>query len=369
MFFLRFANFAVFVVKLFSSQLSNYESLIRGDSSGPAARLGRSLLWLGQAPYAGVIRLRNLAYDVGWFKSVRVPVPVVCIGNLTTGGTGKTPTVEWVANVLREDGRRPAILSRGYGVDVGPNDEALMLEEDLPDVPHLQGRDRVACAMTAIQELESDVLVLDDGFQHRRLNRDLDFVTIDAVRPPHRDFLLPRGTLREPISALRRAHGIVLTRCDQATPEAIAELRRILARIVPAVPIAETIHAPMGLQAGDEPEALETLRGRPVAIFSGIARPQAFERTVRDLGAQIVAARVFPDHHPYTRADVDELSKWLSALPADVFGLTTRKDWVKLRVAELGGKPLRALRVGLRFRNGEAELRSLLTNLPRVEDS
>ena len=314
------------------------------------------------------MRCRNFAYDAGLFKSVRVPVPVVCIGNLSTGGTGKTPTVEWAAGVLRDDDRRPAILSRGYGVDGGPNDEALMLEENLPDVPHLQGRDRVEIAQTAIHELESTVLILDDGFQHRRLVRDLNFVTIDAARPPHRDHLLPSGTLREPMSALRRAHGIILTRCDQASPAMLAELRAVLQRIVPMVPIAETCHRPMELQGGEMPEFLTGLHGRWVAVVCGIARPEAFKHTVTDLGAKVVATRVFADHHAYTRTDVEELATWATALPVGVLVLTTQKDFVKLRIAELGNKPLRAVRVGLEFRSGEAELRTLLTNLPRVED-
>jgi len=363
------ANFAIFAVKLFSCHRARYEALIRGDSSGPVDRLSRAGLWLGQVPYAAAMRLRNAAYDAGLFKSIRVPVPVVCIGNLSTGGTGKTPTVEWAAGILRADDRRPAILSRGYGVEHGPNDEAMMLEENLPDVPHLQGRDRVAIAMTAIQELESDVLILDDGFQHRRLARDLDLITIDAARPPHLDHLLPRGTLREQMSSLRRADALVLTRCDQTSAEAVAELRRRLGNLVPTLPIAETSHKPQELQGGETFESLEELRGRPVAIFSGIARPQAFELTVADLGAAIIGIRVFPDHHAYARADVENLSRWAEAMPAGVLVLTTQKDFVKLRIVELGGKPLRALRIGLEFRTGDAELRSLLTNLPRIEDA
>src|SRR5262249_5942270 len=145
----------------------------------------------------------------------RAPVPVVSVGNLTVGGTGKTPCVEYVARFYRQLDRRAAILSRGYGSAGGHNDEALLLEENLPDVPHLQGADRVALAAAAVEELESEVLILDDGFQHRRLVRDLDVVLVDASNPWGYGYLLPRGLLREPKSSLRRASVVLLTRCDQ----------------------------------------------------------------------------------------------------------------------------------------------------------
>ncbi len=131
-------------------------------------------------------------------------MPVVSIGNLTAGGTGKTPCVEYVVRFYRALDRRVAILSRGYGGDGARNDEALVLEENLPDVPHLQGADRVALAHIAIEELESEIVVLDDGFQHRRLARDLDLVLIDATAPWGHGYLLPRGLLREPPGSLKR---------------------------------------------------------------------------------------------------------------------------------------------------------------------
>src|SRR5262249_22004619 len=147
--------------------------------------------------------------------------------------------VEFVARFYRQLDRRVAILSRGYGADEGRNDEALVLEENLPDVPHLQGPDRAALAAVALEELESEVLVLDDGFQHRRLARDLDPVLIDAPDPWGGGHLPPRGLLREPPSSLRRADAVVLTRCDQAAPEALADLCRRVARLAPGKPVAE----------------------------------------------------------------------------------------------------------------------------------
>ena len=155
--------------------------------------------------YAVAVQARNFAYAAGWLRSHRVGMPVVSVGNLTVGGTGKTPCVEYVAGFYRRQDRRVAILSRGYGGSGGRNDEALVLDENLPDVPHLQGPDRVALARTALEELESEVLILDDGFQHRRLARDLDLVLLDATVPWGYGHLLPRGLLREPAGGVRRA--------------------------------------------------------------------------------------------------------------------------------------------------------------------
>jgi tetraacyldisaccharide 4'-kinase len=277
----------------------------------------------------------------------------VSVGNLSLGGTGKTPCVEYVARFYRDLGVRPVILSRGYGSDPGRNDEAMVLGENLPDVPHLQGPDRVALAATAVEELEAELLVLDDGFQHRRLHRDLDVVLIDATRPAHRDYQFPRGTLREPTSGLRRAGAFVLTRCDQAETAAVDDLRGWLARRFPEKPVAATEHRPVGLVREGEAEASAgALAGRQVGAFCGIGNPAAFRQTLDGLGARVMAFRSFPDHHPYTRADVDDLRAWAAALPADAAVVTTQKDWVKLRIPDLSGCPLFAVRIGLVFRDG-----------------
>src|SRR5262249_26736647 len=156
---------------------------------------------------------------------------VVSVGNLTLGGTGKTPCVEYVCRFYRDLDLRVAVLSRGYGAANGRNDEALVLEENLPDVPHLQGADRVALARAAVEELESEVLVLDDGFQHRRLARDLDVVLVDATNPWGFGRLFPRGLLRESPRGLGRAGVVVLTRCDQVPDEERARLRQQVSRL------------------------------------------------------------------------------------------------------------------------------------------
>jgi tetraacyldisaccharide 4'-kinase len=334
--------------------------LIRGERRGLLPSLARGGLHVASWPYGLAMRLRNAAFDRGWKTVSRAAVPVVSIGNLTVGGTGKTPCVEWVARFLRDRDLVVTILSRGYGAEHGRNDEAMVLEENLPDVPHLQGRDRVALAETAVEELEADVLVLDDGFQHRRLHRDLDVVLIDATSPPFCDYLLPRGTLREPASGLCRAGAVVLTRCDQASPGAVEAIRAWLARRWPQTPVAETEHRPVELTAEGIREPVESLAGRAVGAFCGIGNPAAFRDTLEALGANVVAFRAFADHHAYTRDDVTDLETWAGTLPADALVATTQKDWVKLRLADLAGRPLRAVRIGLHFRAGEAEFAQAL---------
>lgn len=338
-----------------------YLSVVRGDARGAGPALQRLGLSAASIPYGIAVRLRNLGYDRGWLRTQRVSAPIVCVGNLTVGGTGKTPFVEHVAGYYRRRDVRVAVLSRGYGAETGPNDEALVLEENLPDVPHLQGKDRVALALSAIEELESELLVLDDGFQHRRLCRDLDLVLIDATAPWGYGRLLPRGLLREPLRGLRRAHLIALTRCDQVNEADKARLRQEVVRLAPDVPVIETTHRPVELVNSDgATAALDTLRGRPVAAFCGVGNPESFRRTLTDCGADVIAFRSYPDHHAYTRANVDDLRDWARRLPPDCQVVVTQKDLVKLRLPRLGDLPLWALRIRLHVETGAEELERLL---------
>ena len=314
--------------------------------------------------------MRNRRFDHRPSLAVRVPIPVISIGNLTLGGTGKTPAVEFFARYLRSLDRRVAILSRGYGSESGPNDEALLLEENLPDVPHLQGRDRVALANTALEELESEVLVLDDGFQHRRLHRDFDIVLIDATRDIFDEYLFPRGLLREPVFNLKRAHAAILTRCDQASPESVRRQLAELGRRFPQLLLVTARHVAVELlREGHEPGELDSLRGRPVIAFCGIGNPGAFRRTLADLGATVLDFKTFDDHHAYARDDVESLRAWAATFPAGTLVLTTQKDWVKLRTPDLAGRPLLAVRVGLAFDSGLSELLARLDSiLPEQTD-
>jgi tetraacyldisaccharide 4'-kinase len=240
------------------------------------------------------------------------------------------------------------------------NDESRLLSDNLPDVPHLQGADRAALAAVAVEELESEVLVLDDGYQHRRLARDLDLVLIDATRPFGYGHLLPRGLLREPPSSLRRAGGVILTRCDQVAEGELQKVRDRVARLAPGVVVAESVHRPVALVHGEGETAEPILPYRSVAAFCGVGNPQAFRRTLEALGCVVSEFRTYPDHHAYSRRDVEALREWGRSLPEGSAIVTTQKDMVKLRLSELAGRPLWALRVGLAFTAGEEALRALL---------
>jgi tetraacyldisaccharide 4'-kinase len=346
-----------------ASCLAAYHRLIRGEARGLRASAGRALLSGVAWGYGLGVAVRNAAFDRGWKEIHRVGVPVVSVGNVTLGGTGKTPMVEWVARWLRGRRVRVAILSRGYGQQSGMNDEGLVLEENLPDVPHLQGADRVALARIAIEELESEALVLDDGFQHRRLARDLDLVLLDALDPFGLGRLFPRGLLREPVASLRRAGVVVLSRADLIGEEDRARIRTEAERQAGPLRWVEARHAPRDLiDAEGRITPLSHLEGSRVAAFCGIGNPEGFRRTVAQLGARPIGFRAFPDHHPYDRGDVAALIAWVRSLGADL-ALTTQKDSVKLRTPTLGPAPLAALRIGLEILNGAALLEEALTAL------
>ena len=332
----------------------SYHALISGQRRGLAAGFARAGLRLLSVPYGLGVRLRNRLYDSGWKKSIRAAVPVISVGNLTLGGTGKTPCVEYLAAFCRDRlNRRPVILSRGYGAGAGRIDEAMVLEENLPDVPHLQGRDRAALAITAMEELEAEVLILDDGFQHRRLERDFNIVLIDSTRPLNKESMFPRGLLREPISSLKRADFAILTRCDQST-SCVEQCDWLRSRF-PNLPMATSVHRPIDW-SDSQSRALDAFANQPVAAFCGLGNPNAFRGTLAALGYSPQDFRTYPDHHNYTKSDVDALRNWADALPANAAVLTTQKDWVKLRLNDLAGRPLAALRIGLALTSGEAEL-------------
>lgn len=338
-----------------------------GARGGALASLLRGALWSACIPYGWAMRLRNCLYDRGWKSATRVPVPVVSIGNLTMGGTGKTPCVEYVARRYKHWGLRVVLLSRGYKSTRGRNDEALLLDQNLPDVPHLQGADRVALANKAIRERGADVLVLDDGFQHRRLARDLDVVLVDATAPWGHGHLCPRGLLREASDGLARAHMVMLTRSDQVSGPARRAVLEEVRRLAPQAGIAETTHRPLDLiDAEGTSVGLEELHARPVAAFCGIGNPGAFKHALLERGIQLVDFRSYPDHHGYPPPERAELARWLAGQPADCLALTTQKDLVKLACLQLGGRDLRALRIGIHFESGQEQFDDTLAAILSV---
>lgn len=337
--------------------------LIRGETRGLAAGVARLVLRMASVPYAFVMGCRNRAYDAGWLRAHRAPVPVISVGNLTVGGTGKTPIVEYLAKQLRRRHQRVAILSRGYGNKDGPNDEALLLEQNLPDVPHLQGRDRVELAQIAVQELESEVLLLDDGFQHRRLCRNLDLLLLDATDPWGGGRQLPAGLLREGLSSLRRANFAIVTRVDLVDDARVASIVQSVRRLAGELPVAKARFLPRSLaRVGHDDLPVDWLVGRRVLAFCGIGNPSGFWSSIERLGANILDRRTFPDHFGYRREDIDELSRWGAASGADGI-VTTQKDAVKIPIPSLGGCPLFSLRIEAEIIEGEEVL---LAGLDRV---
>ncbi len=306
--------------------------------------------------YSIFVRVRDLSFRFGFLKSNRLPVPVISIGNLTTGGTGKTPCTEFVARHLRQLGLRVTILSRGFGSVMGYlNDESRVIEENLPDVPLLQGADRTAMGQIAIDELETEVLLLDDGMQHRTLARNLEIVLIDATDPFGGGWLLPAGLLREPKSALRRAHAILITHSDLVEPFVLEQLHKSVSRIAPKAVIAHAVHEPISWMDAilpGEPLPLTERPPGPVAILCGIGNPDGFVTTLERLGLKVTHQKRFKDHHEYTKLDIQELEAWAKKLPLGTWLATTQKDMVKLKLGGLGWRKMLALRIGLKLTTG-----------------
>ncbi len=336
---------------------TDFRELVSGRKRGIGAWAARTVFSAAEVPYTLAVRWRNRGYDLGKRETVRVGVPVISVGNLTLGGTGKTPMVEWIARRLRQRGVRVSLVSRGYGAeDQGHNDEALELELALPDVPHVQNADRVAAATIAIEELATQLVVMDDGFQHRRLGRDLDILLLDATEPFGFGRVFPRGTLREPASGLRRAGVVVLSRAEMLDEEGRAEVRRRAAELAPHAVWCEAAHRPACLVNADgERRALEEFAGRKVAAFCGIGNPAGFRHTLDGISLAVCGWREFPDHHAYTRDEVLGLARLAEESGAEAL-VCTRKDLVKIAATELGGVPVWAVEVRLELLAGEQEL-------------
>ena len=293
--------------------------------------------------YGGVVALRAFLYRKGWLGSESVPCRVVSIGNITVGGTGKTPVTIMTARMLRDAGRRVTVVSRGYarksaGIGVVSDDERIFLSPDesgdephliaasLPGVPVVVGRKRAEAARFAWERFRPDVILLDDAFQHFKLRRDLDVVTVCADNPFGNGFLLPRGSLRETPSALKRAGAVLLTRFEGNAPSKFLEEE--LHRFHPGMPVFYSRHVPVQLRllAGSEIIPPESLRGRKVAALSNIAGPGSFHRTLESLGAEIVWKRSMPDHHRYDTDEVAEIGREALANGADFLVMTAKDE-------------------------------------------
>ena len=345
------------------SQLAaHFRETVSGRRRGPVAACERALLRLAAIPYGRAVALRNRYYDNPRHQR-RVAAAVVSVGNLTLGGTGKTPFVAWLARRLVEQGQRVALVSRGYGARPGArNDEARELELALPDVPHVQNPNRVAAAEQAILSYGAQCIVMDDGFQHRRLARDLDIVLVDALEPLGLGHLFPRGTLREPLAGFARADVIVLSRADLVDAECRATIRRQIETLAPRATWVEAVHQPLRLRslAGTD-QPLTSLAGQRVAAFCGIGNPPAFARALKRLDCELIGLRTFADHWTFSPDDLATLGQWAAAEQAML--VCTLKDLVKIDPAWLNERPVWALEIGLAITAGERQLLERLKSL------
>ncbi len=292
----------------------------------------------------------------------RLACRVVSIGNLTLGGTGKTPASCMAAEFLKREGHAPAVLIRGYG-----DDEWKMLKGLLGDIPVLVGRDRIASGAKALSELGADTLILDDGFQHWALKRDLDIVLVDATNPFGNRMLFPRGVLREGLKALGRADIIVLTKTDMAR-KGLQELKRRLGKMLPGIPILESIHKPVGLYTLKEKDELpiSSIRNMNICSLSSIVNTLYFEYLLKDLGANVARGFHYPDHYNYKESDLEYVINESRRLNVDTI-ITTEKDAVKITSLLLKAYSLKlfVLRVEMKVTNGEEILKDRLRCLYR----
>jgi tetraacyldisaccharide 4'-kinase len=292
--------------------------------------------------YGAAIRLRNRAFDRGLLRARPCAAPVVSVGNISAGGAGKTPLVARFAEHFLDGGLRTAVVTRGYGrrtrgsfvVSDGAGavascedggDEPVMLARALPALAVVADEQRARGCALAVARFGAQRIVLDDAFQHRACARDADIVAVDAARDPRRDALLPRGRLREPLSALRRASAVILTRCEDGPRTDAAE--RALRQETDA-PVFRSAYAPVALRRFGSEILLATdaLRGREALTFCGIAVPASFLHTAEQLGVRSVRHMDFRDHHPYTARDIARLRALADSRPM----LTTEKDAVRL---------------------------------------
>jgi tetraacyldisaccharide 4'-kinase len=341
-----------------------FRQIVSGERQGVLATLTRGMLGCLERPYQWAVDRRNLRFDNGRAEIIAAGVPVISIGNLTVGGTGKTPFVAWLATWFRERGVKVALISRGYGSRGGEqNDEARELATRLPGVPHLQNADRVAAARTARKKRLGDLLILDDAFQHRRIARDLDIVLLDALEPFGYGHLLPRGLLREPVRGLERAHVVALSRSDAVSEQRRKEIRREVERYAPRAIWVEFVHQPERLiSASGEMFGIDNLKGRPVAAFCGIGNPAGFRHTLAACGFTVASLLELPDHCAYAESDLARLREWLEPLPVQ-YAICTRKDLVKIASPKLAEKQILALDICLEITRGRKELEAVLEEI------
>ncbi len=369
--------------------------LIHDRRQGRGAEAMRSVLRQLSRIYGGIIAMRNFLYEQGIFRHHTLGCQVISIGNLTVGGTGKTPIVEIFARALQLEGRRVAILSRGYKkvehsfwkknldkltgrerrrpprvVSDGKSllldaarsgDEPYMLASNLPEVAVVVDKDRVKSGRYAIDKLKCDTLVLDDGFQYRALKHRVEIVLVDSTNPFSNGHILPRGLLREPAANIRRADFIFITKSPDA---AQTELQARLRRLNPRAEISVCAHHPLYLQNiyTGERLPLDWLNSRRLATVAGIAIPDGFENEIRRQGGQLVYCKRFADHHRYTQQEIIDLINKARRRGAGAI-ITTEKDAVRMPKIQRVDVPLYFLRVEIKLLSGAEDFHACISRI------
>jgi len=365
-----------------------WEEVVTGERPSVPASLARCGLVALSVPYRAALAANIGVFDLGVLRRARLPCPVLSVGNLTLGGTGKTSATALVAQHLRQCGLRPAIILRGHGradkaaclVSRGDGqppapaqaraaappagDEATMLARLLPHIPVAVGKWRESAGRLLLEHTDANVMVLDDGFQYFRMTRDLDIVLLSALSPLARQRLFPGGRLREPLSHLRRAAAVWLTHTDLACDQAVAEIAALARQAAPAGRLAHARHRPVGLRRLGEDDLTDPARlaGRRIAALSSIGSPRAFELTLQRLGAAEIKPIRYPDHHAYVPADLDAIASVCNA--ADLL-VTTEKDAVRLPQEAASRLDCRVLRCEMEIIQGAEQAFALIDEAAR----
>ncbi len=358
------------------------------ETKGPLLHLLMAVLYVFSVIYSQLVNLKLAGYKVGFFKQKKLACYVISLGNITVGGTGKTPTAQCLARDIRDMGYRVVILNRGYRakwrgevgivsdgkklyMDAGEaGDEAFMLAKHLPNVPVLIGAERAVTGRYAIEHFGAEVAILDDGYQHWQLQRDMDILLVDAVNVFGNGYILPRGTLREPVSHIERADVCLLTKVDQAAEGSREYIRSTVEQYNSSALIMESIHQPRCfIELNDwydniagEGIDVSRMMGKKVMAVSAIGNPASFEQTLSDIGAEIIESLRFPDHHDYTIQEMKDVLDQAVAQGAEAI-VITEKDAVKIPTAIVEAKwpiPVFVVSVEVTFQKGRDEFRAML---------
>ena len=332
------------------SKESKFKRIQDGSDRSGFAGVTRTVTAGIEPIYASIMRIRNRLYGAGILPSKSLGRPTISVGNITTGGTGKTPVVQWLCNRLSASGQHPVVLIRGYRETVGGiSDEQKLLADS--GITVVANSDRLRGAAAAMKDHPATTgFILDDGMQHRRARRDFELVLIHAAEPFGFNRIFPRGLLREPFSALARADAVLITHADEVDAAGLAEIDSIVHRYNNTSAIYQCDHV-----------VRADLAGKKYFAFCGIGSPASFFTNLKSLGGECVGSRAFEDHHDYIEADLAKLVAIAKSAGAELL-VTTAKDWVKLeRFADKLALPIIRAELSLRFRPGDEE--RLLTSI------